>query len=339
MNKIAVNGRCFSRRVTGVERYAHEISKRLIAPARFIQPSQPLGQISGHLWEQVILPIQLHRDEVLWSPANSGSWVIRRQAVTIQDASVFDHPEWFRASFAAWTRLSWKILARTTRCIITVSEFSSRRLKLHLGIPDHRMHIIPNCVGLPFRQTGLNKEKLYARFRLRQPYFLFVGTQEPRKNLGRLFKAWELVHASLPGFSLAIAGGTGTVFRGTGFQHIPVRTQLLGYVPTEDLPSLYEGATAVVIPSLYEGFCIPAIEAMACGAPLITSNTTSLPEVTGGAAMLVNPLDCEEVAHAMQTIVEDKSLASNLRTRGLQRAAQFTWEESARKTQSLLESL
>ena len=336
---VAINGRFIARRITGVERYAHEITKRMEPNPRIIAPQKRLGQISGHLWEQFVLPTRLRKDEILWSPANAGSWVIRRQAVTIQDASVFDHPEWFRRSFAAWTRLSWKILARTAQRIITVSEFSSKRLKFHLGIPDHSMHIIPNCVGLPFRQSGLNKEKLSTRFHLRQPYFLFVGTQEPRKNLAGLFKAWELAQASLPGFSLAIAGGIGTVFRGTGFQHIPDRTQLLGYVATEDLPALYEGATAVVIPSLYEGFCIPALEAMACGAPLITSNTTSLPEVTGGAAILVDPLDYKEIAEALQSIVEDKSLAKDLRTRGLQRAEHFKWEESARKIQAVLEGL
>jgi glycosyltransferase involved in cell wall biosynthesis len=336
---IAMNARFITRRITGVERYAHEISNRMNPIPRILAPEKILGQVSGHLWEQFILPAKLHRGEVLWSPANSGAWAVRRQAVTIQDASVFDHPEWFRPSFAAWTRLSWKILARTARCIITVSEFSSKRLKLHLGIPSHRMHIIPNCVGQPFGQTDVNQGFIHDRFQLRQPYFLFVGTQEPRKNLARLFKAWELVQASLPGFNLVIAGGAGTVFRGTGFEQIPAQTQLLGYVSTEDLPSLYQGATAVVLPSLYEGFCIPAIEAMACGAPLITSNTSALPEVTEGAAILVNPLDCEEIANAMQTIVEDKSLANDLRTRGLKRAAQFSWDESARKTQSLLESL
>src|SRR5688500_17744843 len=94
--KISVNGRCFTRRITGVERYAHEISKRIEPQPRVILPGQAIGQVSGHLWEQTVLPTRVSSDEILWSPANSGPWMIRRHVVTIQDASVFDHPEWFR---------------------------------------------------------------------------------------------------------------------------------------------------------------------------------------------------------------------------------------------------
>src|SRR5688572_20734504 len=113
-NKIAINGRFLSRRISGVERYGHEISRR-IHPSRVIRPRMQSGQISGNLWEQIMLPMQIKPDEILWSPANAGPWLVRNQVLTVHDASVFDHSEWFKPSFAAWTRLSWRILARRVK--------------------------------------------------------------------------------------------------------------------------------------------------------------------------------------------------------------------------------
>ena len=337
-HKIAINGRCFTRRITGVERYAHEISKRMEPGPRIIAPRKILGQFSGHLWEQFILPTQLHNDEVLWSPANTSAWAVRRQVVTIHDASVFDHPEWFRPSFAAWTRLSWKILAKRTQAIITVSEFSRMRLKYHLGISEHKIHVIPNGVGKPFEpQAKHSIDEIQKKYNLNKPYFLFVGTHEPRKNLVGLFEAFEKLNTST--HLLAIAGEKGKVFSNLVGHASSVTYAALGYVPDSDLPSLYTGSSAVIIPSLYEGSGLTALEAMACGAPAIASNTTSFPEVTGDAALLVNPDHVEEIANAMKKIIEDPHLANTLRERGLQHAKQFTWDESARKTQSLLESL
>src|SRR5690348_13383124 len=121
--KIAINARFFSRPISGVERYAHEISKRLLG-SRMIRPVDRPGRLRGNLWEQFILPRQIQPNEILWSPANAGPWLVRNQVLTIHDASIFDHPEWFKPSFTAWTRLSWRILAHQVRAIITVSNFS-----------------------------------------------------------------------------------------------------------------------------------------------------------------------------------------------------------------------
>jgi glycosyltransferase involved in cell wall biosynthesis len=310
-----------------------------------IQPNQPLGQIAGHLWEQLILPTRVHKDEILWSPANTSAWIIRNQAVTIHDASVFDHPEWFRPDFAAWTRLSWKVLAKQAKAIITVSEFSRERLIYHLGISDNRIHVIPNGVGKPFEpQTKHGIDEVRKKYNLSKPYFLFVGTHQLRKNLAGLFEAFEKLNTST--HTLAIAGGKGKVFanfagHASSFGGLAsaAYAQFLGYVPDSDLPVLYSGASAVLTTSLYEGSGLTALETMACGAPLIASNTTSFPEVTGDAALLVNPDHVEEITNAMQKIIEDPHLANTLREKGLQRASQFTWDESARKTQSLLENL
>jgi glycosyltransferase involved in cell wall biosynthesis len=337
-NKIVVNGRCFTRRITGVERYARKISKCMEPSPRIIKPRKILGQISGHLWEQFVLHTQIQKNEVLWSPANTGPWTISNQVITIHDASVFDHPEWFRPSFAAWTRLSWRILAKRVKVIITVSNFSCERLIHHLQIPGHNIHVIPNGVGEPFKpQSKKNIDDVRKKYNLQKPYFLFVGTHQPRKNLAGVFGAFEKLNSST--HLLAIAGEKGKVFAKSVSLIGNPTYNTLGYVPDSDLPALYSGASATLAISLYEGSGLTALEAMACGAPIIASNTTAFPEVTGDAALLVDPLNSNELADAMKNITENKLLANTLRERGLQRAAQFTWEESARKTQSLLENI
>jgi len=333
---IAINGRYIHRQITGVERYATEIAARLGEGVRTIMPRRPLGQVSGHLWEQVILPLHIQPDEVLWSPANAGPWGIHAQVVTLHDASVFDHPEWFRPAFAAWTRLSWRILAKRVYAVITVSEFSRQRLVHHLHLAPQKVHVILNGVGKPFeRQPQKVVERVRARYGLGQPYFLFVGTPQPRKNLSTLFRAWELFQSSSDKHTLVIVGTPGRVF--AKVKEDMARVRSLGYLPDDDLAALYAGAIAMVMPSLYEGFELTVLEAMACGTPVIASNTPSFTEVAGEAALLVNPTCAEEIAQAMRNLVEDHGLADKLRALGLERAAQFTWDKSAYQTRLLLE--
>jgi len=270
------------------------------------------------------------KNELLWSPANAGPWSVSEQVLTIHDASVFDHPEWFRPAFAAWTRLSWKILAKRAKTIITVSEFSKQRLKHHLGLPDEKIHVVYNGVGEPFEpQSAKCVEELKEKLGIWKPYFLFVGTLEPRKNLKTLLEAWSM--AGLNNYQLFVSGVEGKVFTSEDS-----RAKSVTCVEDDDLPALYSGASAFIFPSTYEGFGLPVLEAMACGAPVITSNTTALAEVFGDAAMLISPEKPEEIAHAMQVIIEDKSLARNLHEEGLRKASKLTWEKSVRETEAIL---
>jgi len=338
--KIAINARFQHRRVTGVGRYAQETSKRMEPKPRMIASQRITGQISGHLWEQFVLPFLLQKDEILWSPANTSAWMIRNQAVTIHDASVFDHPEWFHPAFAAWTRLSWKVLANRVKAIITVSEFSKERLIYHLKISDQKIHVIPNGVGKPFEpQSKKTIHEIKTKYGLTKPYFLFVGTHEPRKNLEILIEAF--MELNLSACDLVIAGDRGKVFADTNpsYSTDTASIKFLGYVSDTDLPALYSGAQAVIVPSLYEGFGLTTLEAMACGTPVIASNTTSFPEVTGDAALLVDPNKITEIKNAILKLIEDPNLANVLRESGLRQAAQFSWDNSACRIQSLLETL
>jgi len=330
--KIAINGRFQQRRSTGVDRYAHEISKRLTAANYVITPTRPLGQIAGHFWEQMILPAKAQCGDILWSPANAGPWSVKNQVVTIHDASVFDHPEWFNPTFSKWTRLSWKILAKRAKAIITVSEFSRDRLRFHLSTLQGKIHVIHNGVGKPFEpQPQKSIELVKEKYGLKKPYFLFVGTNEPRKNLTGLIQAWKSLN--LRTYSLFVAGTEGKVFvneRGRETQPLQV------YVSDEELPSLYSGATAVVVPSFYEGFGLTVLESMACGAPVIASDIPAFRELFDEAVLFINPHEPMEIADAALKIIEDKSLAMKLREKGLAHAAKFSWDEAARKTQDVI---
>ncbi len=329
--RLAINARYLHRRITGVDRYAHEVSKRLGISKRSIQPSHALGQVSGHAWEQLILPGLIQTGELLWSPANAGPWRVPHQVLTLHDASVFDHPEWFKPSFAAWTRLSWKILAAKVEAVITISEFSKKRLQHHLGISNGKIHVIRSGVGQPFEpQPEKHITAVKEKYGIRKPYFLFVGTAEPRKNLHGLISAWK--ELNLKTHELVLSGMNGHVFRSS---HAIQTT----YIPDEDLPAIYSGAAALVLPSSYEGFGLPALEAMACGAPTITSNTTALGEIFSDSSLQISPDKPVEIAHAMQAIIEDKTLARSLREKGLQKANHLTWEKSAAATHALLESV
>ncbi|MDP1603023.1 MAG: glycosyltransferase family 1 protein, partial [Legionella sp.] len=167
---------------------------------------------------------------------------------------------------------------------------------------------------------------------IKKPYFLFVGTREPRKNLITLIQAWKIMNSKT--HDLVITGTEGNVFA-----QVASRASSVPYIPDDDLPALYSGAAAFVFPSLYEGFGLPILEALACGTPVIASDTLVFTEIFEDAVLPINPLDPKEIANAMQTVVEDKMLASDLRGRGLQKAAQFSWDKSAQSTRSIIESI
>ncbi len=192
--------------------------------------------------------------------------------------------------------------------------------------------------------SGEDVDRVLRRHQLEAPYFLYVGTLEPRKNLVRLIKAFDMVLRKTPGnVQLVLAGGKGWKYEEILDEirklnlHDSVRQ--LGYVPDEDLPGLIRGARAMVYPSLYEGFGLPPLEAMAVGTPVLTSNTSSLPEVVGEAAVMVDPEDVEAMAVAMERLWTDETWRESLSMKGYQQAQQFNWDRSARETMDLYHRL
>ncbi len=341
MRSIALNARFRVHRVTGMQRYALEVSRRLADILESVDPPSGLRGPAGHAWEQLYLPMAV-RGRLLWSPNNTGPLAVGHQVCTIQDLIPLEHPEWFNAQFSAWYRYLLPRLTRRASHLIAISEYTKQRLQELLGIPENRITMIPCAVDPAFRPASPERVEM-ARAALGVgpgPYLLCVGSVEPRKNIGRLLEAWRMAQGRLAeDVTLVVAGGAGAsrVFSEVLLGDLPARVRFTGYVPDEHLAGLYTGAAAFIYPSLYEGFGIPPLEAMACGVPVITSNVTSLPEVTGGAAILVDPRQPEAIAEAVVALFKDETLRKDLTAKGLARAASYSWESVAAGTRAVLE--
>ncbi|MDB5297635.1 MAG: glycosyl transferase group 1 [Phycisphaerales bacterium] len=341
---VVVNTRFTLNRVTGVQRYAHEVLARLPAGVGTAAPARRFGGgMKGHLWEQAALPARVG-GRLLFSPANSGPLAVRRQVVTVHDASLFDRPECFSRAYGAWGRWLMPRLVRRVRRVITVSAFSKARIVANCGVDPDRIVVIPNGVDARFAPPQPDAvAAVRDRLGLGRPYLLAVGSVEPRKNLGRLLEAWDAVRRRHSGVELAIAGGTAAIYdKVDAARADQPGVRWLGYVADADLPALYAGAVAAVYPSLYEGFGLPVLEAMACGTAVVASNATAVPEVTGGdesaggAAVEVDPADVESIAAGIERVVDDAALRARLVAAGRTRAAGYRWDDIAAETWRVL---
>ncbi len=278
----------------------------------------------GHLWEQVVLPGRVGR-QLLWSPANTGPLLASHQVVTIHDAFPLDHPEWFPPGFALWYRLLLPRLAQRAARVVTVSAYSQKRLARLLRLPPGQIAVAPGGVD-PARfypLTVAQQQRFRQAWGLPPTYLLFFGPADPRKNLKGVSLAWDLVRQSHPEVELVIAGRGAVRFAPRG------QVRCLGYVDDACLPALYSAAAALLIPSLDEGFGLPALEAMACGLPVLAASVGALPEVAGEAALWVDPSRPEDIADGVDALLSSPPLHRALIHKGLDRARQFTWESTA----------
>ena len=258
-------------------------------------------------WYLGALPLRARREDVLHLPAHRGPLLTGTPLVlTIHDLAVLRHPETFNRWTRQYSRHALPRLARKARRVITVSEFTAREATELLGVDPDRIRVIPHGVAEPFRQHG---EAAGG------DYVLAVGTLEPRKNLARVVLAAERT-----GHELRVVGP-----EGWGDVSVPSA----GFVPDDELARLFRGAAALVYPSLYEGFGLPVLEAMATGTPVVTSAGGATAELADGAAVLVDPLDVDSIAAGIEEAVQRRD---ELREAGIQRAARYTWEGAARAT-------
>jgi glycosyltransferase involved in cell wall biosynthesis len=341
MNNIVINTRIVNSPITGLQRYTLELLSRLQPGLDQIGPLKPLSRISGALWDQVFLPTQL-KGRLLWSPHNSGPISVERQVVTIHDMSPLDHPEWFDPLYARWQRLLIPLVARRAKHIITISNFTKSRLQKICKIPEEKISVIPNGVDQRFKPKKIEEIARVRQFlKLPSPYYLLcVGTIEPRKNIPRLLRAWRAIQ-KLVGSDvwLVIAGlsGNSEVFVKEQVGQVPPQVHMLGHVSDDHLPALYAGAISLVYLSVYEGFGLPPLESMATATPVIAGNRTSLPEVVGDAALTVDPYDETAIAEALLVMVQDREVRQSYATKGLKRAAQFSWEHTGQLTWKCLQ--
>ncbi len=254
---------------------------------------------------------------------------------TVHDLSVLRHPEWHPADRVDWYGRDFEIgVARTTH-FLSVSEFTRQEMVDLLDLDPDRITVIPNGVRPIFHPRPVQQARRWlGTAGLPEGFILFVGTIEPRKNLETLLAAFAGLPPGLRSrLTLVVAGMTGWAREGLhamAQRHgVADRVRGLGYVGDEDLAWLYCGARLLAWPSLYEGFGLPPLEAMACGTPVITSNCSAMPEVVGDAGLLVDPRNPRGLRDAMAAVLEQPDFAQTLAHAGLERSRQFTWQQSA----------
>ncbi|HIJ95414.1 MAG TPA: glycosyltransferase family 4 protein [Desulfuromonadales bacterium] len=253
--------------------------------------------------------------------------------------STFSHPEFYDSgTLLRLNRLIMTGLRKSSVCIC-VSNFVMQKTLEAFEFSKDRFQVVYNGISNCFRpiDASVRKRVLKERYNIDFPYFLYIGKLDPRKNIARIVEAfsifkqetgsdWKLL---LIGKRTRLMDDLGTLICQSGLDGHVIQP---GYIANEDLPVLYGEARGFIFPSICEGFGIPVIEAMACGTPVITSNGSSLPEITADAALLVDPYDVNAIAHAMQKLYDDESLVEKLHVRGLQRAKYFSWEKTAIQT-------
>jgi glycosyltransferase involved in cell wall biosynthesis len=294
----------------------------------------------GIAWEQAIAPVALARDriDVVHAPVQVAPLLARRPSVvTVHDLAFLVYPEQFPGIKQRYLNHLTRLSVRRATRIIAVSDNTRRDLRRFYGIDPAKTVVVPNGVGSEFRRAPSEEELALfkAGHGVEQPFILFVGTLQPRKNLVTLLRAWSRLAPSerLP---LVVVGATGwlyePIFAEARALGIADQVQFRGYAGADDLPLWYSAATVFVYPSLYEGFGLPVAEAMGCGTPVITASTSSLPEVAGSAALLVDPTDVDALTQALRELIAKPELRADLSRRGREQSRQFTGERTARET-------
>lgn len=356
--RIAIDAsRATAARVTGTERYALEAVRALIRlntehdialyfrdepPLDLFPPSSrvtwrviPLRRAWTHV--RFAMALAADRPDVVWVPAHTLPLLFPGPAaVTIHDLGYKIFPEAHPPRQRRYLDWSTAHSAGRADVVFADSRATARDLARFYGTPESKIRIVYPGVNPP-PIGSLDAARL--RYQLPERYFLFLGTLQPRKNIGRLVQAyarWRSNHVG-DAAGLVLAGAQGWLFDPAWVADVEGVT-LTGYVDDADRGALYAGALALVFPSLYEGFGFPAVEALACGAPVIASNTSSLPELVGDAGLLVDPLNVDDIARALAQMSDNAALRQDFTARGPAQAARLTWEAAARGILAGLES-
>jgi glycosyltransferase involved in cell wall biosynthesis len=353
---------------TGTENYSYHLIQKLLdlgerhrfrlyfnrAPATglFSETAERVVIPFPRLWTHARLSLEIaqHPPDLLFVPSHVLPLIHpRRNVVTVHDLGYHYYPQAHTLFQNLYLRWSTRYNARTADRILADSEATREDLVHYYRIPEAKIVVV-----YPGRDESLASvtdprrvEQVRARYGLSEDYFLYVGTLHPRKNLVRLVQAFADLPAELkakrPDLQLVLAGQKGWLYdeifarvRRLGLED---RVVLTGYVPDDELPVLLGGALAFVFPSLYEGFGLPVLEAMACGTPVVCANTSSLPEVAGDAALLVDPLVVSDMTAALVRVLTDGGLRRALTESGFRRVKQFSWRRCAEETLRVLEGV
>jgi glycosyltransferase involved in cell wall biosynthesis len=348
MLRVGIDGRDLLRKRTGVVNNTLHLARELTAahpseviiytdrPASPDEPAPagvPLRRLNAPplVWKHLVLPLALARDRVSVFHSPTGTLPLLAscpQVVTIHDLFAAIEPRWFAPRMGWQLRTTQGRAARSAAAVIAVSECTRRDLMERYGVPSERIRVVYNGLDhTRFRPAVVDPEAVARRFGLRHPFILCVGSLMPWRNATRLLRAASRLKYGLLFVGRDIWGTdlTARLANARGWDW----ARFAGYISDQDLPELYAAARVFAYPSLYEGFGIPPIEAMACGTPVVASTAGALPEVLGDAALLVDPYDEDALTEALQAAADDRG---ELRRRGLVRAARYTWQRAAQET-------
>jgi glycosyltransferase involved in cell wall biosynthesis len=310
----------------------------------------PQGAGAYSVREQIAVPMDLRREQV--DLFHAPHYVLPpltpcRSVVTIHDCIHLRFPQYLpnRLGYAYARSSMWVATHRSAR-ILTVSEASKRDILRYFRVPDSKIAVIYNAIDERFHEEPPADEvmRVRERYQLNDPFVLYAGNIKPHKNLERLIEAFHVIRrGDLEHVKLLIIGDEiskyATLRRTVHRYKLHKHVRFFGFVPDATLAILYRLARVFVFPSLYEGFGLPPLEAMASGTPVITSNVSSLPEVVGDAAMLIDPYDADAIAGAMRRVMADDRLREDMRERGLARAREFSWERSIRRVREIYDEV
>jgi len=361
--KIVVNCRFLSQKVTGVQRFALELSKQLTLldiDVEFIGPRdtnedkinnrniKKIGRLKGHLWEKVELPLYLLStgSPILINFCNTAPFFYKNQIVAIHDMAVFQDQEWFSKKFKLLYQLAFKHYASFSKKIITVSEFSKKEIIKYLSTDASDVIVIYNGIEhfkYLAEEGASNKCDNIKGINLNEKFFLCVGSVEPRKNLNIVIESFQSIE--LDGVKLVIVGGKDKLFKFLDLksnisEKFHDKVVFTGYLTDFELISLYSSATAFIFPSVYEGFGIPPLEAMSLGCPSIVSNSTSLPEVCGDAAIYFDTNDVRDLSKKLEEISKcTQEQKGEIISKGILQSEKYSWKKSALDLLDLIYSL
>jgi len=301
-------------------------------------------------WDQVQLPYHLEKEKIdlFFSPYYKAPiFSPCKVIITIHDFIPFFSP-FLKKSNPSLKRVllknEGKIIARKAQAIITVSEYSKKDIVKILKVPDGKIEVAPNSVEDRYQPVSDGKvlERIKKKYEITKEYIFNLGNLKPHKNVSGLLKAYsQLSHNLKNKYQLVIVGKKERYFNALAnlARGLQLDTLFIDYVQDPDLPALLSSAEFLVFPSFYEGFGLPVLEAMACGCPVVSSNTSSMPEVLGDAALFFDPYHVEEMSLAMRKMLEDENLRNKFRQKGLERARLFTMEKTAKKILDAFESV
>ncbi|MBU3914816.1 glycosyltransferase family 4 protein [bacterium] len=362
MNKISLDLKTFSNHFAGIGRYTLQLTKELVARQRFVYlgitgPQTDHSQLHGlsdqnqvHVSQQstvkrsLILPFHLPKDTVLHHSMDNSCifpWKKKvKRVTTIHDVLVFLYPEFFTTKHRLIVQGLIQTAVRWADHIITDSESSKNDiLRVFPRLASDKVSVTL-LAAAPWEGVARDKDLKTSFPDLPENYLLSVGTIEPRKNLKRLLAAFENLRKrkKVQDISLVLVGGKGWLDSSLGGDEADLKSKgiyPLGFVADDLLPQLYKNATAFVYPAIHEGFGLPVLEAMSCGAPVITSNTSSLPEVANDAAVYVDPFSVDSIQEAIEKVVSDSELRQEMSRKSKIQSKQFSWGKTAELTENV----